>query len=126
MPRIFQKLPHFILVGLLHNAAAYTLYLAVNLVLPYAAAYTISNVAGVLMSFVLNRQFVFRSERAALLTFVPFFLLHLSAYAIGVGLVSVGVEVLHIPEWLAPLLAGGILIAYMFFGARIVMGPSRA
>jgi putative flippase GtrA len=129
VPQIFQsfeRLPQFALVGILHNAAAYSLYLAANLVLPYAAAYTISYTTGVLMSFVLNRRFVFRSERSALLTFIPFFLLHLSAYAIGVGLVSVGVEILGIPEWLAPLLASGILIVYMFFGARIVMGPSRA
>lgn len=119
------RFPRFLFAGALHNVAGYGLYLLLNLFLPYAAAYTVSYGSAVLVSFILNRRFVFKSSRSVSATLLPFFALHLSAYIIAIGLVTVLVEFFATPEWMAPLLATAVLTVYMFFGTRFVMGTGR-
>src|SRR3546814_13537083 len=64
----------FVAVGLLQNAIAYAIYIALNTIAPYGLAFTVAFTSGVLISYVLNRSIVFRTQ-SQLAPIFPFVLL---------------------------------------------------
>lgn len=94
----------FLLSGGINTGATYAIYLALLHTFDYKAAYTIAYVTGILLSYALNRTFVFRSHRgwsSALL----FPLVYVAQYLAGLATVWVWVSMLHFAQSLAPLIA---------------------
>lgn len=72
----------FLLVGATNTLFSYLLYVLLLRAMPYIAAYTLSYGAGIVLSYFLNVQFVFR-KRAGLASFLKFPLVYLIQYGLG-------------------------------------------
>jgi putative flippase GtrA len=94
----------FILAGGLNTAITLALYLALLAFLPHPVAYTLTFVAGVVISYQLNLTFVFRSS-GGVRTMLLFPMVYLSQYLVGLLVVLVWVDLLGLPAALASLAA---------------------
>ncbi len=109
----------FLVTGLLNTALTYVLYLLFLQFMAYQLAYTVVFVLGILISYVLNAGFVFRT-RMTLKTLARFPLVYGAQYALGMGLVLLLVEWGGAPSWLAPLCAIAITVPLTFVFSRYI------
>ncbi|MHA6197613.1 GtrA family protein [Pseudomonas wadenswilerensis] len=108
----------FLLSGGFNTAVTYALYLALLDVLPYRASYTIAFVSGIVLAYVLNRTFVFRSHRGLQsVLWMP--LMYLLQYLAGLFIVWIWVEKLGWQAGLAPLAAILITLPLNFAISRL-------
>jgi putative flippase GtrA len=116
--------PRFLVAGGLNTVATYVLYLALLHVLPYAAAYTVTYAAGMVLGYLLNAYWVFRgspSVRSAL-QYPAAYLLN---YLLGLGLLWVFVEVVRLPAGIAPLAVLAITTPVMYLMSKSVFKPKE-
>jgi putative flippase GtrA len=112
----------FLLAGGANTLIGYGVYLLLNTVFDYRVAYTLAFVAGILLSFVLNSVYVFRQRlRWRRLTVFP--LVYLLQYAVGLVVVWTFVEVMRLPEPLAPWAAVAASLPVTYLAARYVLKP---
>ena len=97
----------FVLVGLINTAIGYALMLLLFHVvgLHYGSAYFISYSIGFIISFLLNRSFVFSSQSDTLIKFLKFLLSFGIAYAVSYAVLFTSVEHAHIETTWAFLLS---------------------
>lgn len=110
----------FALIGGVNSAATYLLYLMLLLVLPYMAAYTISYAMGILISYLLNSLFVFRTP-LMLKKAVQFPLIYFIQYTFGAVALFILVEVLTLDAKFAPLAVLAISLPVSFGLTRFVL-----
>jgi putative flippase GtrA len=110
----------FLIVGGLNTAVSYACYLILLHWLAYEAAYAISYVIGVLLSYVMSALFVFR-QPLRLRTALRFPLVYLVQFLLGFVLLKVLVELIHVPEWLAPLIVTIVSIPVTFLLSRLIV-----
>ena len=113
-----SRVMRFLVSGGANTLVTYAVYLALLRVTNYKLAYTACYVSGILLSYVLNRTFVFRTHRgwsSALL----FPLVYLVQYLISLATVWVWVEEFRLPPSLAPLTAVAISIPVTYILTRI-------
>jgi len=105
----------FLMSGLFNTAVTYVLYLLFLQFMSYQLAYSVVFVIGILISYVLNAGFVFRT-RMTLKTLARFPLVYGAQYALGMGmgLVMGLVEVIGLATWLAPLSAIAVAVPLTF------------
>lgn len=92
----------FVVMGAVNSGLTWLAYLTLLRWVSYRWAYSLSYVAGIFLSFVLNSLFVFRvplSWRRLL----PYPSVYLVQYLLGLGVVYVGVELLGWDERLMPI-----------------------
>lgn len=109
----------FLLSGGVNTVATYAIYLALLRIFGYRTAYTIAYITGILLSYVINRVFVFRTHRgwsSALL----FPLVYLAQYLVGLATVWLWVSQLHLAQALAPLIAILVTIPLTYILSRCV------
>ena len=112
----------YLLAGGLNTVVTYALYLALLQALDYRAAYALSFVAGIALSFALLRHAVFaRPGRRGSLLWVA--ATHLGQLALGLAVVHVWVDWLHGPAWTAPLASIAICLPLVFLAQRWVFTP---
>jgi len=126
-----RRLLRYLVAGGLNTGTTWLLYLALLRVVPYAAAYSLSFAAGIVLSFVLNSRFVFgvplRWSRL-----IPYPGVYLVQYVLGLAVVWVVVERARLPAWSAPLIALALTVPIGFvLTRRILVGggagqPPRA
>jgi len=107
------------MTGLFNTAITYVLYLLFLQLMAYQLAYSLVFVLGILISYVLNAGFVFRT-RMTLKTLIRFPLVYGAQYALGMGLVVGLVEVAGLATWLAPLCAIAITVPLTFVFSRYI------
>ena len=109
----------FLVSGGLNTAVTYIIYVALLQILEYRLAYTVAYVVGILLSYSLNRAFVFRSHRgwSSVLLF-PF--VYLAQYLVSLAIVWIGVSNLGLPKLLAPPVAILISIPLTYLLSRFV------
>jgi putative flippase GtrA len=99
-----REAPRYLVAGALNTAASWLVYLGLLQLVSYRAAYTLSFVFGVLLSFLLNSWYVFgvplRWRRL-----LPYPGVYLAQYAVGYVVVWLAVEKLGLPAWSGPLAA---------------------
>ncbi|TDV61894.1 GtrA family protein [Pseudomonas sp. LP_7_YM] len=105
----------FLVSGGFNTVLTYGIYLLLLLVIPYTASYTISYAIGILLAYILNRFFVFKSHRglqSALL--LP--LIYGIQYGLSMLILWFWVEKFDLDERLAPIAAVVITfpITYIF------------
>jgi putative flippase GtrA len=101
-PPLAVQVVRFALVGAGRTAVSLGLYLALTLVVPYWAAFTIAFVAGVTFSAIVSGRYVFLvglTVRGYLL----YATVYLSNYLISLGFLVLFVEWLGVPDYLAPV-----------------------
>lgn len=110
----------FLLGGGLNTVATYLVYLAFSVFLNYQAAYLVSFVAGIFFSYVFNSLFVFKvrvSFRGAL----RYPVVYLVQYGVGALLMYFFVELMAVPEKVAPILVPLITLPLTYLLARTVL-----
>ena len=118
------SVPRFLVAGVLNTALTYALYVLLLAVVPYRVAFTLAYVAGILVSYALSARFVFRRE-ASWRSFLRFPFVYLAQYLAGLLLVSVLVEWLAVPAWLAPIVALVVTIPLTYVLSRAVFTGAR-
>ena len=112
----------FLGVGFFNTVFGYGLYWALLAVVPYAAAYTLSYIVGVFISYLLNCRFVFQ-RKPTWSGALQFPLVYIIQYVIGVGLLALCVEKLH---WDSRLAAAAVVccsVPITFVLARWIIKP---
>ena len=94
----------FILAGAFNTAVTLALYVTLLAFLPHPVAYTTTFVAGVMLSYVLNRFFVFRSV-GGVATILLFPMVYVVQYLVGLLVVLMWVDLLRLPTVLASIAA---------------------
>lgn len=115
-----SELSRFLVSGTINTGITYIIYVAALQVIGYRSAYTLSYLSGILISYCLNARYVFR-RRMALRSFLPYPLVYLVQYLLGIGALSLFVEYLHMDRRIAPLVVVVCLLPVTFILTRIVI-----
>lgn len=112
-----STLPRYLIAGAVNTGVSYLLYLALLQVAGYRAAYVISFVAGIALSYLLMRFAVFRVPgRRFSQAWVA--ASHLMQLILGLAIVEIWVKVLNGPPALAALAAVAVCVPLMFMVQR--------
>ena len=115
----------FLVAGALNSALTYAVYLILLQAFSYWWAYSVSYVAGIFLSFVLNSLYVFRTP-LRWQSLLPYPSVYLVQYLLGLAVVYVGVELLGWDERLMPVAALAVTVPVSFVLTRWVLrGKSK-
>lgn len=113
------------MAGVINSVSTYVIYVLIVLAAPYAVAYTISYVAGIGISFLLNTSYVFRAaptKRAA--AQYPF--VYAVQYLVGLIGLHLLVRYLGVDARIAPLITLLVTVPLSFvLSRRVIRGRSR-
>ncbi|MFI3048894.1 hypothetical protein ALP72_00269 [Pseudomonas coronafaciens pv. coronafaciens] len=113
-----QDFARFLMSGGFNTALTYGLYLILLMFLSYKISYTISYVTGILLAYVLNRFFVFKSHQG-MRSVVLLPLIYAIQYGLSLVILWCWVEKLALDERLAPLAAIALTLPVTFFLSKI-------
>lgn len=119
------SVPRFLVAGTVNTGVTYALYLVLLAFADYRIAFTVSFVAGILLSYALNARFVFRRP-AQWSTFLRFPLLYAGQYLAGMLLLAVVVEWLGVPAWLGPLVVLAVMVPATYLLTRMIFTSGAA
>ena len=111
----------FLVAGTANTVATYVLYLALLPVANYLFAYTVSYVAGIVGSFVLNSVYVFR-QPLRWIRLLAYPVLNVVQYLVGIGVTWLLVERWGWPEEIAPAAAIVAGLPLAFYGNKLLLG----
>lgn len=115
-----NKFLKFIGVGGINTILSYVAYLLLLMVFNYQIAYAIAFIFGIVLSFWLNTQFVFQSERTVK-KFMLFPLVYLIQYLSGAFLLGLLVEYAHIHETFGPLIVTIVLLPLTYLMSKKIL-----
>ncbi|MDW6093178.1 GtrA family protein [Vibrio rhizosphaerae] len=121
----FKQTIRFALVGLINTGTSYILFVILYQILGYyMLASVLSYIGGMLISFILNRGFVFKStaRRGQLL---PFCLVNLSSLACSTGVLYLLVEQFAMFVYFAQVVAIGVSMTINYLGYRTIFSSRR-
>ena len=116
--------PRFLVAGGINTAATYVLYLGLLQLVPYAVAYTLTYAAGIVLGYVLNAYWVFRG-RFSLRSALQYPAAYLVNYLLGLSLLWVFVEMLHLRAAFAPLAVLVVTTPLMYLMSKSVFQPKE-
>lgn len=114
----------FLLSGGLNTIVTYGIYLLLLRYLPYSTSYTISYITGIVIAYLMNRFFVFKSHRG-LKSMVLLPLVYLIQYLLNLLIIWLWIEKIGLAIRLAPLAAIVITIPITYIISKIVFRSSR-
>lgn len=94
----------FLMSGGFNTALTYGMYLIFLTFLPYQLSYTLSYIAGIVLAYVLNRFFVFKSHQG-IKSAVLMPLIYLAQYLLSLIVLWVWIDQLRLDSRLGPLTA---------------------
>jgi putative flippase GtrA len=117
----------FLIVGAVNTLVTYLIYVALLFVMTYPVAYTVTYAVGILISYCLNAQLVFKQKlRLSVALLYP--IVYLLQYLLGLALLFVLVEMAHLSAFIAPLCTIFVTVPVTYFASRyvIVRGSARS
>jgi putative flippase GtrA len=118
--RIAGEFMRFLLMGGMNTLVAYLIYLVLLNWIRYEIAYAIGYATGIVIAYWVGAAFVFRKPmrgRSAL----RFPLVYVAQFLVSAGILHVAVETMHLPHWLAFIVAVGLTIPVTFVLSRWVL-----
>ena len=115
-----KQVQRFVVVGTSNTVFTYLIYIALNFVMAYWIAFTVSFAAGILFSAALNSRYSF-GVSLKVRAIVRFALFCFVSYGVSLQLVIFLVERLAIHEALAPLIVVVALLPLTFLGSRAAL-----
>lgn len=109
----------FLASGAFNTGASYALYLGLLQALPYRLSYTLAFASGIVLAYVLNRYFVFRTSGGKYGPILVL-LIYLGQFILGLGLVSIWVQLINGPATMAPLFSIALSLPITFLLNRKV------
>jgi putative flippase GtrA len=101
----------------------FIIYVCLLWLCPYGLAYTISYAAGIFISYWLNAKFVFQ-ERLSIGHALQYPIVYLVQYLLGLSLLFLLVEVVHLSEIVSPLLVIVVTVPITFLLSRYLIRRS--
>ena len=95
--------PRFLIAGFVNTVLTYVLYLGLLFLMSYVWAYSLTYVIGIGMGYLLNAYWVFH-RAPSLGSAVAYPFTYALNFLLGLSMLWLLVEVIHIPEEIAPLL----------------------
>ncbi|MBT3536883.1 MAG: GtrA family protein [Rhodospirillaceae bacterium] len=118
--KFFREVFRFLIVGFLNLGVTYAAYRLCLIFVPYAAAYTLATMTGMLFSWLVNSLYSF-GVRPKARRILPHMVIATIFYLAGLGLMTVFIESWSVPEKFAPLLVIAVLTPASFFATRAVL-----
>lgn len=115
-----SEFARFLLTGATNTAASYSVYLLLQLWLPYGLAFTMAYVFGVFFSYWLNTRWVFRTK-ASLKSFLAFPSVYIVQYLCNMVLLYVLVDHWGASQQWAPLVVIVATIPVTFLMSRYII-----
>lgn len=109
----------FLASGAFNTLVTYALYLILLNITSYKASYTITYIFGILLSYILNRHFVFKST-AGSRSILLYPLVYLAQYLVSMGVLWLWIDHLHFNEKAAPLIAIIITIPLTYLLSKAI------
>lgn len=122
---ISGEFARFLIAGAANTAVAYTVYLMLLGGLGYLVAYSIAYVAGILVSYLLNTYFVFRTA-PLVSSFMRFPVVYVGQYLLGAAVLWFFVDLVGVPRQVALAFSIVATIPFTFFASRFVLKGRRA
>lgn len=110
----------FLAGGVANTVATYALYLALQSFLHYQVAYGISFASGILLAYVLNLRFVFRTSHSWR-KFMLYPLGYFCTYLVGAAAVGLFVGRLSVAQSVAPIGALGVTVPVAYVVNRLIL-----
>lgn len=114
----------FLAGGALNTGSTFVLYWLLLLVVEYRIAYAISFVSGILLSYVINTKFVFRTEYS-LRKVVLFPLVYLVTYFAGAVVLDVAVSRFGVDARIAPFISICATLPLTYLLSKLVLAGGR-
>jgi putative flippase GtrA len=116
---LVEQIFKFMSVGVLNTAIDAATYFLLTRLIPFFAGWEvlvkgISYVVGMINSFFWNRAWTFKSQISMGRSAFLFTLTHVAALGINAGVMAIGLELLHLPEGFAFILATGASFVWNF------------
>lgn len=111
--------PRFLIAGAINTSSTYLLYLGLLLLMPYLWAYSLTYAAGIGLGYALNSRWVFKKAynfRSA--TIYP--AIYTINYFLGILLLWLFIEQIHISKEIAPLIVLTISVPIMYFMSKSI------
>ncbi|PKM77569.1 MAG: GtrA family protein [Firmicutes bacterium HGW-Firmicutes-15] len=113
----------FLLCGAANTVLTYAMYAVFLLLMPYKLSYSLAYICGIIISYYLNSQFVFK-EPVSLAKFLKYPVVYIVQYLLGIVILYICVDVLAISKWLAPIVVIIISLPVTFgLSKLIIKGP---
>ncbi|EFH9192606.1 GtrA family protein [Escherichia coli] len=109
----------FIISGGLNTATTYIVYILLLMFVNYKISYTISYITGIIFSYYLNKNFVFKAKNS-IKSFLIYPLVYLFQYLLGFLLTWVWVEILKANPIHAPIIVVLLSMPVTFLLSRII------
>lgn len=110
--------------GALNTGSTFVLYWLLLLVLEYQLAYAISFVAGILLSYVINTKFVFRTDYN-LRKLILFPLVYIATYFVGAVVLDISVSRFGVDTRIAPFLSICATLPLTYLLSKLVLTGGR-
>jgi putative flippase GtrA len=114
----------FLIAGATTTLVTLGLYVVILSYMPYAVAYSVAFAVGIGISYLLNSAFVFRTTASAR-TLALFPLIYVVQYVVGLAVVAIWVDLLGLPDTLAPLAAVAITLPITYLLTRLLFSWRR-
>lgn len=109
----------FLFVGGLNTLVGYGSYaLLLFLGLNYFLANTISYIIGIIHSYIWNKKFTFKSNNKSILEVIKFVFVYVINYLIGLGFLSLFINVFNVNEYIAGVLNLVVTTLISYFGHK--------
>ncbi|MEA4924909.1 MAG: GtrA family protein [Syntrophomonadaceae bacterium] len=110
----------FLLCGAANTGLTYALYVLLLLVMPYKPAYSLAYVCGIGISYFLNSRLVFQ-EPVTLAKFLQYPAVYIVQYVLGIVVLYVCIDIIHISPWLAPVVVIIISLPVTFGISKLII-----
>lgn len=116
----YKEYTGFLLVGATNTLLTYVLYVFLIAFLSYKLAYSVAYVCGILISYYLNSRVTFQ-EPVSLAKFIKYPLVYVVQYVLGIVILYICIDLLHMSEWLAPLVVVFINLPVTFVLSKLII-----
>lgn len=115
----------FLAGGALNTGSTFVLYWLLLLVVQFRVAYAISFVAGILLSYVINTKFVFRTDYS-LRKIILFPLVYLATYLAGAVVLELSVSRFGVDARIAPFISICATLPLTYLLSKLVLAGGRS
>jgi Predicted membrane protein len=116
----------YVFFGGVNTVLTYLIYLVCLRFISYRAAYSVTFGCGIIISYFFNAQFVFKKE-LRMTKALQFCFVYLMQYFVGLGLLSILVEVVHLSKLIAPVLLIFLIVPTNYaLNRRVLKGGSAS
>lgn len=110
----------FVFFGGLNTAVTYVMYLLLSSIMHYQVAYFIAYASGILLAYVVNLLYVFKSH-SSVKKIVKYPVIYVIQYFLGAIFMYFLLDVFLLPNVLAPLLVAVLLLPTSYYMNRKVL-----